>query len=567
MPAKAKKKRGQKSAQRSLDQSDSSDPPRWFTYGLLITVLVLLLLIAPLYLHWVLKRVSDADGYLHGASSRLRGSAHSLLERGIVDENGFLTPEYEAALEAAAMRHEAEQLKITGEVLSADRLAIVVVSHACVECLDRSLTALLTQADSKDVAVFVSLDAPDSFLPMEKVVKKKDPKGKRFKVWRKSQATPGSAALKIAGHFQFVLSKAFDENQFEHAIFLEDDLLLAPDFLYFFRSTAWLLREDPSLFCVSAWHDNGFQGMAMDEERLFRTSYFPGLGWMIRRETWDLIKAHWPKAPTTGWDHWMRHGSGLSPRECVVPEVSRTFHFNEKGTNVKSGTGIAKLLQRMALSKLPPGHLGNVSYLLQDLYEAELMASLSTEAVQLIGPDDLDNTEAGGTYVVPYTRESFTAVAKALQLYEGEPRAAHLGLIDTRHLVTGARIVLVDRRQGGDWLPEEEQIHPHPQLKVAGANPGESCDDFCVSQGMQCSEPDLEFVNNCNELKKAFPCESGCGHQAGKEIPCYVHDKTRDTSEQCLVTDTTVSLCSASHPSTTRLCACIPTSAEEDTIL
>eukprot|EP00971_Amphidinium_carterae_P116911 2315218-Amphidinium_carterae.1 len=32
----------------------------------------------------------------------------------------------------------------------------------------------------------------------------------------------GSAALKIAGHFQFVLGKVFDEHQFAHAIFLED---------------------------------------------------------------------------------------------------------------------------------------------------------------------------------------------------------------------------------------------------------------------------------------------------------------------------------------------------------
>ena len=26
--------------------------------------------------------------------------------------------------------------------------------------------------------------------------------------------------------------------------------------LWYFRSTAWLLEEDPSLFCVSAWNDN-----------------------------------------------------------------------------------------------------------------------------------------------------------------------------------------------------------------------------------------------------------------------------------------------------------------------
>ena len=35
-----------------------------------------------------------------------------------------------------------------------------------------------------------------------------------------------------------------------------DDLLVAPDFLRLFWSAAWLLRADPSLWCVSAWNDN-----------------------------------------------------------------------------------------------------------------------------------------------------------------------------------------------------------------------------------------------------------------------------------------------------------------------
>ena len=43
-----------------------------------------------------------------------------------------------------------------------------------------------------------------------------------------------------------------------HVILLEEDLVVAPDFLTLFRSTAWLLNADDSLFCVSAWNDNGF---------------------------------------------------------------------------------------------------------------------------------------------------------------------------------------------------------------------------------------------------------------------------------------------------------------------
>lgn len=70
--------------------------------------------------------------------------------------------------------------------------------------------------------------------------------------------------------------------KFEYAIFVENDLVLAPDFLWYFRVTGALLEHDASLWCVSSWNDNGFKALASDEQRLFRTDYFPGLGWMIR---------------------------------------------------------------------------------------------------------------------------------------------------------------------------------------------------------------------------------------------------------------------------------------------
>ena len=83
---------------------------------------------------------------------------------------------------------------------------------------------------------------------------------------------------------------------------MEDDLLLSPDFLTLFVSAAWLLKADPSLWCVSAWNDQGFPHTTRDPSRLRRTDYFPGLGWMISAELWNSeLRATWPEAPTTGW--------------------------------------------------------------------------------------------------------------------------------------------------------------------------------------------------------------------------------------------------------------------------
>ena len=39
-----------------------------------------------------------------------------------------------------------------------------------------------------------------------------------------------------------------------------DDLDIAPDFFSYFSATKWLLDNDPSIWCVSAWNDNGKEG-------------------------------------------------------------------------------------------------------------------------------------------------------------------------------------------------------------------------------------------------------------------------------------------------------------------
>lgn len=313
---------------------------------------------------------------------------------------------------------------------------------------------------------------------------------------------------------------------------------------------------------MSGWNDNGFKGLAKDERRLFRTDYFPGLGWMIRNDTWALLRGIWPRFPSTGWDHWLRHGSGLrtKKRDCILPEVPRTHHFDLKGTNVKKGTELAKNLARMAESRLQSNELGDLSYLLQGEYDTQLLEL--TRDAPVVSPMQIGQLTSGLVYRVPYVRENYKELAKRLQIYPVQPRTAHRGVVITRTGSQGnsgsAVVVLVDRRKGQDLLPEQEQWHPHEARKVAKAEPGESCAGYCQRVGMSCSARELEFINHCEALREVFPCEDGCGHQVGQEIPCYVHDGSRDTARQCLVTDDAVPTCAAKNPSTTRLCTCVP---------
>lgn len=64
----------------------------------------------------------------------------------------------------------------------------------------------------------------------------------------------------------------------------------------YFAQTAWLLDADPTVWCVSSWNDNGFESLVTpaDASRVFRTDFFPGLGWMLRRQLWLELSAAFP---------------------------------------------------------------------------------------------------------------------------------------------------------------------------------------------------------------------------------------------------------------------------------
>jgi len=442
-----------------------------------------------------------------------------------------------------------------------------VIAHNQPECLQKCLDSIAGQPRS-DLDVFklaVSLDDPDSFQKMEAVIQPYQ-STLAIQVWHKpaSQAparqTSAKTVTKISEHFRFALTESFDIRGFEYAIFLENDLTVSADFLWYFRATAPLLEQDPTLFCVSAWNDNGFRGVVWNAQRLFRTDYFPGLGWMIHKNTWASLRSKWPRFPSTGWDHWLRHGSGLRPRECVVPEVPRTHHFGTHGTNVHKGSQLARTLENMELSRLEPGKLGSLSYLLNDSYAASIREFLRGEPLMPLSQVERLAAQRGPgeLVVVPYTRETYKDVAKRLQISGAQPRTAHRGIVITRHPQSHTVIALVDRRHGEDVLPEQELWRPHPQRQVSKAQPGESCDGLCLRLGKRCQDRELEFVNNCEAMQREFPCEDGCGHQVGQEIPAYVHDRSRDTALQCLVTDDAIPTCGAHVPVTTRLCVCVP---------
>ena len=85
---------------------------------------------------------------------------------------------------------------------------------------------------------------------------------------------------RIQQHYKKSLSKTF--NDFPHAkcaIILEEDLEVSEDIFDYFSQTYPLLESDKTIYCISAWNDQGYQHSVHDPSLLYRVETMPGLGW------------------------------------------------------------------------------------------------------------------------------------------------------------------------------------------------------------------------------------------------------------------------------------------------
>jgi alpha-1,3-mannosyl-glycoprotein beta-1,2-N-acetylglucosaminyltransferase len=87
----------------------------------------------------------------------------------------------------------------------------------------------------------------------------------------------------------------------------QDDMELAPDFFSYFEAGAALLDKDTSLWCISSWNDHGTRNFVADPKRLYRSDFFPGLGWMLRRDTWDTLRDSWCEMDGWIWPWYLHH--------------------------------------------------------------------------------------------------------------------------------------------------------------------------------------------------------------------------------------------------------------------
>ncbi|NXD60577.1 MGAT1 acetylglucosaminyltransferase, partial [Corvus moneduloides] len=254
---------------------------------------------------------------------------------------------------------------------------------------------------------------------------------------------------RISRHYRWALGQVFRTFRYRAAIVVEDDLEVAPDFFEYFQAVFPLLQRDPSLWCISAWNDNGKEAMvdAAHAELLYRTDFFPGLGWLLLAELWDELEPKWPPA---FWDDWMRQPEQRRGRSCVRPEVSRTMTFGRKG--VSHGQFFDQYLKFIKLNdRFVPFTQLDLSYLKKEEYERFFLQQVySAPEIQIEELQKDAGRDLGPVRLQYRGRDSFKALAKALGLMDdlksGVPRAGYRGIVS--FMCRGRRVFLAPP---SDW--------------------------------------------------------------------------------------------------------------------
>ncbi|CAH1773117.1 unnamed protein product [Owenia fusiformis] len=254
------------------------------------------------------------------------------------------------------------------------------------------------------------------------------------------QHTPiGIKNARISQHYKASLTATFNlYPDAKYAIILEEDLDVSPDIFSYFSQTLPLLAEDESLYCISAWNDQGYEHSCKDASQLYRVETMPGLGWVLKRSLYkDELEPNWPTAEKLwDWDMWMRLNENRKDRECIIPDISRTFHFGATGVNMNSYFQDL-YFKKHSINTLPHVRLKNVESLKKDNYEelvntaiagATLLDHSKSPCEESFIPDTSDVTYVMYIKMNSMNDDNWKQLAKCFKLWDLDVRGFHKGM-------------------------------------------------------------------------------------------------------------------------------------------
>ncbi|KAG0557639.1 hypothetical protein KC19_11G145500 [Ceratodon purpureus] len=409
--------------------------------GLVVAALLFLLLQARLFA--VQTNYADRIAQAVDGENKCSRSKRALIDQFSAQQGKIVALEDEREklenknAQLSVLVGEYRRLGKAAPVLEKQKPVAAVVIMACnrPDYLDRTLKSVLKyqQPIAQKFPLFVSQDGP-----MESV----KAKAKSFVGVEYMQHLEGDPATrnpgemvayyKIARHYKFALSELFDVRGFQKVIILEDDMEIAPDFFEYFEATSTVLDCDKSVVAVSSWNDNGQKQFVSDPEALYRSDFFPGLGWMLTREFWDELSPIWPEAY---WDDWLRLNSTRKGRQFIRPEVCRTYNFGEHGSSM--GQFYYQYLVPIKLNDvLVDWKSKDMDMLSEERFNKELARMIATAMpITNLEADGLQMVESVNQDVsIEYESQShFERLARKFGVFEewkdGIPRTSYKGVV------------------------------------------------------------------------------------------------------------------------------------------
>jgi len=200
---------------------------------------------------------------------------------------------------------------------------------------------------------------------------------------------------------------------FDFAVIIEDDLVLAPDFVKYFLSMSRVMEVDDTLYCVSAHQDNAFYGTSWTPDNpreikqldelgfdFRRGNHFMAPGWMTSRHIYTtVVRDRWldsrgeyshKQELHLRNGHWDRFFDSLvGSRDCIFPEIPRIIHQGADGFTVSQKAQM-ELYSNLRLANLDPSvtEYGDLSRLTKAGYIASEIEFIR-QAAWLNSPDEI----------------------------------------------------------------------------------------------------------------------------------------------------------------------------------
>jgi alpha-1,3-mannosyl-glycoprotein beta-1,2-N-acetylglucosaminyltransferase len=339
----------------------------------------------------------------------------------------------------------------------AEVIAVVVIAYQRAQQLELCVDNLLRRMPHRGFRLYASQDGED-FPEVTALLRRYETNGKLTRMVHQRNTSGGTeeeyqngweSYLAISHHVQFVFTQLFQGSFFNRVILIEEDIEVGVDFFDYMSAMSPLLDRDPTLYCVSAWNDNGKADRIADPKAVYRTDFFPGLGWMIHRRLWEELAPKWPAG---FWDDWLRQPKNRKGRSCLRPEVPRSFTWcTDEG--VSQGQFCAEHLASIKLADTSVNWARvDTSYLLKNSYD-EWIDGLLKRAKKVVTADEIfllpvanggrrgpngDGGEITEVQLTYHNNDDFQVMAMSLNLMEdfkdNVPRTAYRGIVTFRHL-------------------------------------------------------------------------------------------------------------------------------------